>query len=194
MSLPIVQPTICPRELSTSASSGSGTLHVASRRMPTASPVATTFSAIALKKISGRSASYTLVVRRRAEVGLLHARGLAAQVRHARGPHFLPLDRRAEHDVRDAANRGQRLAIDPVQQRDGIGAFQHLRQRRDAGRRQIDDTRHRHRQARSARRRHRRESGKSSRRSRERPHDDRLAHGSWQWLRDSASARPKPPN
>ena len=59
MSFPIVQPTIVPRELMTSASSGSGTLHVASRRIPTASPAGTTFSASALKKISGRSASYT---------------------------------------------------------------------------------------------------------------------------------------
>ena len=44
---------------------------------------------------------------------------------------------RSDH-IRDGKPR-ERLAIDSVQQRDGIGAFQHLRQRRDAGRRQIDD-------------------------------------------------------
>ena len=41
MSLPIVQPTSRPREFVTSASSGSGTFHFASRRMPTSPPVAT---------------------------------------------------------------------------------------------------------------------------------------------------------
>ena len=64
------------------------------------------------------------VVRRRAEVGLLHARGLAAQVRHAGSPHFLPLDRRAEDDIGDGKPR-ERLAIDSVQQRERISALQH---------------------------------------------------------------------
>ena len=41
----------------TSASSGSGTLQRASRRMPTASPGETTLSGSDLKKISGRAAS-----------------------------------------------------------------------------------------------------------------------------------------
>ena len=57
MSLPIVQPTMSPRAFITSASSGSGTFHRASPRMPTPSPGPTTFSATALKKISGRAAS-----------------------------------------------------------------------------------------------------------------------------------------
>jgi hypothetical protein len=57
MSLPIVKPTMVPEEFVTSASSGSGTLQRASRRIPTASPGETTFSASDLKKISGRTAS-----------------------------------------------------------------------------------------------------------------------------------------
>ena len=44
MSLPIVQPTSRPREFVTSASSGSGTFHFASRRMPTSPPVATNYA------------------------------------------------------------------------------------------------------------------------------------------------------
>ena len=57
MLLPMVNPAILADELITSANSGSGTFHVASLRMPTASPGETTFSGTDLKKISGRVAS-----------------------------------------------------------------------------------------------------------------------------------------
>jgi hypothetical protein len=48
-----------PPRLITSASSGSGTLHRASRRMHTGSPGPRTRQAAALKNSSGRSAEYT---------------------------------------------------------------------------------------------------------------------------------------
>jgi len=59
MSLPMVKPMMFPEELMTSASSGSGTFHRASVRIPTGSPGDTTLSGSDLKKISGRGASYT---------------------------------------------------------------------------------------------------------------------------------------
>lgn len=59
MSLPAVQPTSPPRELNTSTSSGSGTFHLASRRIPTLPPGPEAFGPSDLKNSSGRGASYT---------------------------------------------------------------------------------------------------------------------------------------
>ncbi len=92
-----------PRELITSASSGSGTLHFASRRMPTAFSGRHDLLRKRLEENLGPVRVVHPVVGRRAEVGLFHARGLAAQVRHASRPHFLALDRRAKNDVGDAS-------------------------------------------------------------------------------------------
>jgi hypothetical protein len=76
-----------------------------------------------LKKISGRSCIVHSVIGRRAEVRLFHARGLASQVRHSSRPHFLALDRRAKHDVRDAV-AGSPLRSSPFNRPHRIGALQ----------------------------------------------------------------------
>jgi len=57
MSLQIVQPMMRPEELTTTASSGSGTFHFESLRMRTFCPGPDTRWGVDLKKISGRSAS-----------------------------------------------------------------------------------------------------------------------------------------
>jgi len=59
MSFPIVYPTICPRDEITSPSSGSGTIHFESSRSRSVCPVDRHRRTFALKKISGRGASYT---------------------------------------------------------------------------------------------------------------------------------------
>ena len=59
MSLPLTNPTMRPPESATTASSGSGTSHPESARMPTGSPGPRTRPGAALKNSSGRSATYT---------------------------------------------------------------------------------------------------------------------------------------
>ena len=89
MSLPIVKPTSAPDELMTSVSSGSGTFHRASRRIPTALSGRHDFLGNRFEEDFRAGCLVDVVVGARAEVRLLHARLLAAQIGHASGPDFL---------------------------------------------------------------------------------------------------------
>ena len=96
MSLPIVQPTICAARVEHERKLRLG--HAPRRIAANPDRLAGRHDLLRqrLEENLGAIGVVHPVVRRRAEVGLLHARGLAAQVGHAGGPDFLPLDRRAE--------------------------------------------------------------------------------------------------
>src|SRR5215208_6876480 len=94
-SLPMVNPTIRRSGETTSASSGSGTLHLLSARTRMGFSGPTTRSGVAFRNSSGR---------------LFFAGDLAPLVGHARGPDFLPVDRGEERLPAERLRRGGDVA------------------------------------------------------------------------------------
>jgi hypothetical protein len=76
------------------------------------------------------------VVRRCAEVGFFHARRFAAQVGHARRPHFLPLYWRRKSNGGDLDAR-QLAVIHPIDRSHRIGSLEELGQRGGTRRAQV---------------------------------------------------------
>jgi hypothetical protein len=76
-------------------------------------------------------------LRRRAEIGFLHARGFAALIGDTRRPDFLPFDRREQFDFGQRNSR-QICFVESAQFRNRVFIFEQRKQLRDSGWLQIE--------------------------------------------------------
>ena len=139
MSFPIVNPTIAPDELITSASSGSGTFQRASLPDPDGLAWRDDLFRKRLEEDLRPLGIVDAVVGARAELGFHHSGFPASEIGHTGGPHLLGFDRRQQPDAveRMRCQSGRAETHELVCE---VGSFEEALHAMHAGIRQIEES------------------------------------------------------